>query len=100
MGRAGNGSGDITGVLIEITGTLRATAFGQQRCLSSQAPQSILLALDRLCEISVVDQVNRLARTPIIQDAWKAGADLSIHGWVYGLKDGLLSDLKCTVTGR
>ncbi|WP_411755894.1 carbonic anhydrase [Sinorhizobium meliloti] len=44
--------------------------------------------------------MNRLARTPIIQDAWKAGADLSIHGWVYGLKDGLLSDLKCTVTGR
>lgn len=53
--------------------------------------------LDRLCEASVAEQVKRLARTPVIQNAWKEGADVAIHGWVYGLKDGLLSDLKCTV---
>jgi carbonic anhydrase len=45
----------------------------------------------------VAEQVKRLARTPVIQNAWKEGADVAIHGWVYGLKDGLLSDLKCTV---
>ena len=55
--------------------------------------------LDRLCESSVVEQVRRLARTPILQDAWKAGAEVAIHGWVYGLEDGLLSDLSCTRTG-
>lgn len=56
--------------------------------------------LDRLCEASITAQVERLARTPTLQAAWQAGRDVSIHGWVYGLKDGLLSDLKCTVSGR
>jgi len=55
--------------------------------------------LDRLCEASVAAQVQRLARTPLLQAAWEAGKDISIHGWIYGLHDGLLSDLKCTVTG-
>ncbi len=55
--------------------------------------------LDRLCEASIAAQVERLARTPTIQEAWKAGKDVSIHGWVYGLQDGLLSNLDCTVRG-
>ncbi|MGO4568902.1 carbonic anhydrase [Rhizobium sp. 2YAF20] len=54
--------------------------------------------LDRLCEACVATQVKRLARTPTLQAAWQAGKDVAIHGWVYGLKDGLLSDLGCTVT--
>jgi len=53
--------------------------------------------LDRLCEASIVSQVRRLARTPTLQSAWSTGMDVSIHGWVYGLKDGLLSDLNCTI---
>ncbi|SCB37743.1 carbonic anhydrase [Rhizobium lusitanum] len=55
--------------------------------------------LDRLCEASVAAQVKRLARTPTLQAAWQAGKNVAIHGWVYGLKDGLLADLGCTVTG-
>jgi carbonic anhydrase len=55
--------------------------------------------LDRLCEICVGEQVASLSRTPIIQSAWKRGKQLSIHGWVYGLKDGLLRDLECTCSG-
>jgi carbonic anhydrase len=55
--------------------------------------------LDRLCESSIKEQVQRLTLTPILQQAWKAGSKVSIHGWVYGLKDGLLSNLDCTVTG-
>lgn len=51
--------------------------------------------LDLLCEMSIAAQVESLARTPIIQSAWKRGRNLSIHGWVYGLRDGLLRDLGC-----
>ena len=53
--------------------------------------------LDRLCELSIHAQVQGLSRTPIIQSAWKRGLSLSIHGWVYGLHDGLIRDLHCTI---
>jgi carbonic anhydrase len=49
--------------------------------------------LDRLCELNVVDQVRTLTRTTIVQDAWHRRQTLSIHGWIYGLKDGLVKDL-------
>lgn len=55
--------------------------------------------LDRLCEASIAAQVRRLARTPTLQAAWRAGKRVDIHGWVYGLKDGLLSNLGCTISG-
>ncbi len=55
--------------------------------------------LDRLCECSVVSQVTRLARTPILRAAWRSNKNVSIHGWIYGLKDGLLYDLNCTIAG-
>ncbi len=51
--------------------------------------------LDRLCELNIESQVESLARTPIIRSAWKRGKRLKIHGWVYGLNDGLLRDLQC-----
>lgn len=51
--------------------------------------------LNRLCELTVAAQVEGLSRTPILQSAWKRGRSLAIHGWVYGLKDGLLRDLRC-----
>ncbi len=46
-----------------------------------------------------MSQVQRLANTPTLQAAWGAGKDVAIHGWVYGLKDGILTDLKCTIRG-
>lgn len=52
----------------------------------------------RLCELSVIAQTESLARTPIIQSAWSRGLNLSIHGWVYGLHDGLLRDLNCSLS--
>lgn len=55
--------------------------------------------LDHLCEQSVAEQVRRLARTPLMQNAWREGGKVSIHGWIYGLKDGLLSNLDCTIAG-
>lgn len=51
--------------------------------------------LDKLCELSIAHQVARLANTPIIKDARKNGAKLKIHGWVYGLSNGLIQDLDC-----
>lgn len=55
--------------------------------------------LDRLCELNVIDQVKRVADTPIVQDAWSRGQPLKLHGLVYGLKDGRLRNLDCTLTG-
>jgi carbonic anhydrase len=53
---------------------------------------------DRLCELNVTEQVVNVCQTTIVQDAWERGQPLSVHGWVYGLKDGLLRDLDMTVT--
>ncbi|MEO3431331.1 carbonic anhydrase [Pelagibius sp. CAU 1746] len=53
--------------------------------------------LDRLCELNVMAQVQRVAETPIVQDAWKRGQPLLVHGLVYGLSDGRLRNLGCTL---
>ncbi|HXV90192.1 MAG TPA: carbonate dehydratase [Gemmatimonadales bacterium] len=55
--------------------------------------------LDRLCELNVRAQVRNVCDTTIVQAAWRAGRRLSVHGWIYGLHDGLLRDLDVTVTG-
>ncbi|TXS96294.1 carbonate dehydratase [Parahaliea maris] len=55
--------------------------------------------VDRLCELNVVSQVANVCHTTIVQNAWSRGQQLSVHGWVYSLKDGLLRDLKCDVSG-
>ncbi|WP_417211764.1 carbonic anhydrase [Antarctobacter sp.] len=52
---------------------------------------------DRLAEFNVIEGVRRVAETPIMQRAWARRADIRIHGLIYGLKDGRLRDLDCTV---
>lgn len=52
---------------------------------------------DKLSELNVIDGVRRVAETPILQRAWERGADLRIHGLIYGLKDGRLRNLDCSV---
>jgi carbonic anhydrase len=54
--------------------------------------------LDRLCELNVVEQAHHLCQTTIVQDAWRRGQPLTIHGWIYGLRDGLLRDLGFTAS--
>ncbi|HEX7046684.1 MAG TPA: carbonate dehydratase [Gammaproteobacteria bacterium] len=54
--------------------------------------------LDRMCELNVVQQVDNLRRTTIVQDAWARGQALDIHGWIYSVRDGLLRDLDVTVS--
>ena len=48
---------------------------------------------DRLCELNVIEQVQHVARTTIVQDAWRRGQPLTLHGWVYGLHDGIIVNL-------
>jgi carbonic anhydrase len=53
---------------------------------------------DRLCELNVIEQVVNVCETSILRDAWERGQDVSVHGWVYGIADGLLRDLGVTVS--
>jgi carbonic anhydrase len=53
---------------------------------------------DRLCELNVIEQVANVCHTTIAREAWERGQELAVHGWIYGLQDGLLRDLNVTVT--
>ena len=55
--------------------------------------------LDALCELNVIEQVMNVAQTTVVQDAWARGQALTLHGWVYGLSDGLLQDLCMVISG-
>ena len=54
--------------------------------------------VDKVCEINVVEQAYNVCQTTVVQDAWARGQDLTVHSWIYGLKDGLLRDLGLTVS--
>jgi carbonic anhydrase len=51
----------------------------------------------RLCELNVIEQVGNVCQTSIVQDAWARGQELHVHGWIYGIEDGLLRDLNTTI---
>ncbi|WP_302138221.1 carbonate dehydratase [Halomonas alkalicola] len=55
--------------------------------------------VNRMCELNVEAQVMNLCRTKIIQYAWQRGQEVSVHGWVYGLADGRVKDLACSISG-
>jgi carbonic anhydrase len=55
---------------------------------------------DALCALNVIQQAYNVARTTVLQDAWLRGQAVSVHGWVYGLHNGLLQDLCIDLTGR
>ena len=48
---------------------------------------------DRLCELNVIEQVVNVSQTTVVRDAWERGQTLTVHGWIYSLRDGLLRDL-------
>jgi carbonic anhydrase len=52
---------------------------------------------DRLCELNVAQQVANVCYTTIVQNAWQRGQPLAVHGWIYGLRDGRISDLGVTI---
>jgi carbonic anhydrase len=53
--------------------------------------------LNRLCELNVIEQVLNVGRTTIVQNAWQRGQEIVVHGWIYGLEDGLLRDLGVSI---
>ena len=56
-------------------------------------------SVDRLCELNVMQQVANVCHTTIVQSAWRHGAELSVHGFIYDIHDGLLRDLGLSITG-
>jgi carbonic anhydrase len=54
--------------------------------------------LDGLCELNVIEQVLNVSETTVLRDAWSRGQDITVHGWIYGVADGLLTDLKVSVS--
>ncbi len=54
--------------------------------------------VDRLCELNVVEQVNNVCHTSVIQEAWERGQPLAVHGWIYSIQNGLLQDLNVTIS--
>lgn len=55
--------------------------------------------VDRLAELNALEQAVNVSRTTIVQNAWAVGQALTVHGWIYGMKDGLLQDLGFSVAG-
>jgi carbonic anhydrase len=55
------------------------------------------LKFDRFVELNVIEQVQDLAKTSIIQSAWETGQEIHVHGWVYDIKDGFIKDLNVTL---
>jgi len=56
--------------------------------------------LNRLCELNVIEQVINVGQTTIVQNAWSRGQELAVHGWIYGVGDGLLRDLEICITNQ
>jgi carbonic anhydrase len=54
--------------------------------------------MDRLCEMNVIRQVQNVAADVFVHEAWARGQDLSVHGWVYSLSNGLVNDLGVTIS--
>lgn len=52
---------------------------------------------DRLCELNVIEQVANVASSTILQEAWDRGQEIAVHGWIYGIDNGLLTDLDVTI---
>lgn len=55
--------------------------------------------LNQLCELNVIEQVANVCHTSIVQKAWESGQELSVHGWIYSIEDGILKDLGVCITG-
>ncbi len=55
--------------------------------------------INLMCELNVVEQVANICHTAIVQNAWNSGQELSVHGWIYSIEDGILKDLNVCTTG-
>ena len=72
---------------------LRHVEDVRQRHEAALAHLSPEAAVDRLCELNVIEQTRHVCETTAVQDAWARGQELAVHGWIYGLHDGRLHDM-------
>ena len=54
--------------------------------------------IDRLCELNVIEQVKNVSNTTIVKNAWKTNKELSVHGWIYNIENGIIKDLDMCIT--
>jgi carbonic anhydrase len=96
------------GVLAALNGTRVGLADNWLRHIKDVAARhrSLLEAADPLLrgnllvELNVIEQVVNVAQSTVLQDAWSSGQGVTLHGWVYGVHDGLVQDLHITVDGN
>jgi len=74
---------------------VRSKHLGQLARLPSETQRH-----KRLCELNVIEQVVNACHTTVVREAWARGQELAVHGWIYGLGDGLLLDLGMCVTSE
>jgi carbonic anhydrase len=53
--------------------------------------------IDKLCELNVIEQVMNVEAMTIVQEAWERGQNLIVHGWIYSIEDGIISDLDASL---
>jgi carbonic anhydrase len=53
---------------------------------------------NHLCELNVIEQVSNVSKTTVVRDAWERGQQLTVHGWIYGMRDGLVRDLRTSAS--
>lgn len=75
---------------------IRSLSRAHRDELSALTPDE---AVDRLCELNVLDQARHIARTTIIEDAWERGQEISIHSWIYRLDNGIIKPLRDSIHG-
>jgi carbonic anhydrase len=71
----------------------------QKHAARISAIEDELGRLDKLCELNVIEQVLNVCQTTIVQSAWERGQELSVHGWIYRLDNGLIHDLEVSTSG-
>ncbi len=69
-----------------------------KHCAALEAIKDPSQQLNRLCELNVIEQVKNICHTTVVQEAWASGQQLSVHGWIYGIDNGLLKDLNVSIS--
>jgi carbonic anhydrase len=88
-------AGDQRGLVDQWLRPLRTLADGHRKELGTLSDDGD--RADRLCELNVLEQVRQVGRTAAVEEAWRRGQRLAVHGWIYGLHDGRLRDLNCSI---
>jgi carbonic anhydrase len=76
--------------------SIKDVYFKNRKTLDAIEDEAVML--DRMCELNVIAQVHSLSHTPVVQAAWLRGQYLNLHGWVYGLHNGLVNDLRVSIS--